>query len=162
MVSGSHRPSVLLTGVAEGLGASVAKIFASAGHDVVGLARSDRASAEIARLVGEGGGSYTHLACDITQPREVADALRPHVDRIGVLVHNAHALRIKTFEETTVDEFEHVWRVTCFGAFVASHVVLPHMVARGTGAVILSGATAGIRGGAKFAAFASAKFALRA
>jgi NAD(P)-dependent dehydrogenase (short-subunit alcohol dehydrogenase family) len=160
-VSSSGRPLLLLTGAAAGLGASIAGTFAAAGHDVLGLARSNRSAAHLARVVGDGGGAYAHLTCDITRPAEVADALRPHVDRIGVLVHNAAALLIKPFEETTAAEFEQVWRVACFGAFVASRIVVPHMVARKTGTVILTGATAALRGGPKFAAFASAKFALR-
>ena len=51
----SERPTLLITGVAEGFGASIARTFAAAGHDVVGLARSDRSAAHLARLVGEGG-----------------------------------------------------------------------------------------------------------
>ena len=152
---------VLVTGVAEGLGASIAKTFAAAGYDVLGLARSDKASSHLARVVGEGDGVYRHLTCDVTQPAEMAEVLRPHLDRIGVLVHNAHALLIKPFAATASGEFEQAWRVACFGAFVASHIVLPAMVARGAGTVIFTGATAGLRGGADFAAFASAKFALR-
>jgi len=160
-VSSPGRPLLLLTGAAAGLGASIARTFAAAGHDVLGLARSDRSAALLARVVGEDGGAYAHVTCDITRPADVADALRPHADRIGVLVHNAAALLIKPFEETTAAEFEQVWRVACFGAFVASRIVVPHMVARKGGTVILTGATAALRGGPKFAAFASAKFALR-
>jgi len=160
-VSISGRPVLLLTGIAEGLGASIAGTFAAAGHDVVGIARSDRWSDHVARVVVENGGAYEHLACDVTHPADMAAVLRPHADRISVLVHNAHALLIKPFEEISPHEFEQVWRVACFGAFVAARIVLPPMLARGAGTIILSGATAGRRGGRNFAAFASAKFALR-
>jgi NAD(P)-dependent dehydrogenase (short-subunit alcohol dehydrogenase family) len=44
---------------------------------------------------------------------------------------------------------------------MSARAVLPHMIARGSGAIIFTGATAGLRGGANFSAFASAKFALR-
>lgn len=157
----SVRPTLLLTGAAEGLGASVAATFAAAGHDVVGLARTNRASPHLARRVEQGGGAYTHLLCDITQPIDVAAALRPHADRIHVFVHNPHLLVIKPFEQTTADEFEQAWRVSCLGAMASAKIVLPHMIARGHGTIILTGATAGRRGAAQFSAFASAKFALR-
>ena len=160
-MSGSARPALLITGVAEGLGASIAQAFAKAGYDVVGLARSDRAAPHLARLVGDAGGRYAHLTCDLTQPAQVVNALLPHVDRIAVLVHNAAALLIKPFAETGVAEFEQVWRTSCLGAFVACQAVLPRMAARQTGTIIFSGATAARRGGATFGAFASAKFALR-
>lgn len=156
-----RRPLVLLTGAADGLGASIAAAFAAAGHDVVGLARSDRAAALLAGTVAARGGTYTHVAGDITQADAIANALAPHARRVAVLVHNAAAFLMKGFEETAAREFEEVWRVACLGAFIVSRSVLPHMAARGSGTVIFTGATAALRGGAKFPAFASAKFALR-
>ena len=155
------RPLLLITGIAEGLGAEIAAAFARAGHDVIGLSRTDRCSAQVRRAVERHGGNYLHLACDVTSPGEVAAALKPHAGRIDVLIHNAHALVIKPFEQTTAIEFEHAWRVACLGAMLSAQAVLPPMAGRGSGTVIFSGATAGIRGGANFAAFASAKFALR-
>ena len=160
-MNGPTRPVLLLSGAAEGFGASLAGTFAVAGYDIVGLARSDRAAAALTRAASAGGGAYTHLPCDITQAAAVADVLQPCADRIDVLVHNAQTLLIKPFGETSTAEFEQVWRVACFGAMAVARIVLPHMVARRNGAIILSGATAGRRGGAKFSAFASAKFALR-
>ena len=159
---GAARPTLLLTGAAEGLGASIARTFAAAGHDIVGLARSDRASARLARLVGEQGGAYIPLMCDITQPADVADALRPHVERIDIV----RAQRARAVDQARgrhqprrSSSRSGAWR--CLGAFAVSRAVLPHMASRGAGTILLTGATAGLRGGAKFAAFASAKFALR-
>lgn len=157
----SARPTLLVTGIAEGLGADIAGTFARAGYDVFGLSRTVRASEHIHALVEQGGGRYTHLACDITRPTDVAHVLRPVADRIDVLIHNAQHLLVKPFTEISADEFEQVWRVACLGAMASAQAVLPHMAARKRGTVIFSGATAGLRGGAKFAAFASAKFALR-
>ena len=157
----STRPVLLLSGAAAGFGASLAGAFSAAGHDIVGLSRSSAAAAQIARAVEPRGGTYIHLECDITRPDEVAQVLQPHADSVAVLVHNAAALLIREFGATTVEEFEQVWRVGCLGAVTTAKVVLPRMAARGAGTVILSGATAGRRGAAKFSAFASAKFALR-
>jgi NAD(P)-dependent dehydrogenase (short-subunit alcohol dehydrogenase family) len=155
------RPLLLVTGIAEGFGAEVATAFARAGHDVLGLSRSDRASAHIRQSVEQHGGIYNHLACDLTRASDVVVALEPHAERIDVLVHNAHWLLIRPFEQTTAVEFEQVWRVACLGAMLSAQAVIPHMAARGNGTIIFTGATAGMRGGAKFSAFASAKFALR-
>src|ERR1700752_4436201 len=102
------RPLLLVTGIAEGLGAEVATAFARAGHDVVGLSRSDRCSAWIRRSVEQHGGSYIHLACDLTQASDVAAALATYGARIDILIHNTHALLIKPFEQVTAVEFEHV------------------------------------------------------
>lgn len=155
------RPLLLVTGIAEGLGEAIAAAFARAGHDVIGLSRSDRCSPKIRQSVARHGGGYTHLACDVTSPHDVAAALAPHATDIDVLVHNAHLLLIKPFEQTTGSEFEQAWRVACLGAMLAAQAVISHMANRKKGTVILTGATAGLRGGANFSAFASAKFALR-
>jgi len=160
-MSNSERPVLLISGAGEGLAASIATTFAQGGYDVVGLARSDRAAQHLTRLVREAGGAYTHAACDLTQPEQVGKALRPYLGRGSVLVHNAAAFVMKPFAETTPAEFENAWRAATLGAFVVSQTVLPHMIARGSGTLIFSGATAALRGGAKFAAFASAKFAQR-
>ena len=160
-MSSSPRPLLLIAGVAEGFGASLAATFARAGYDVAGLARSDKAAALLAMRVGDEGGRYTHLRCDISDAARVSEVLAPHAGSVAVLVHNAHRLLIKPFTETTADDVENVWRNTCLGAMNTARAVLPAMLARGDGHIIMSGATASIRGAANFSAFAAAKFALR-
>lgn len=155
------RPIALIAGIAEGLGASLARTFASAGYDVCGLARSERIAAKVGAAVADAGGTYTHVCCDVTAPSAVAAALHPLASGIAVAVYNAHALLIEPFADTSPSAFERVWRVTCFGAVAVARAVLPAMAAQGRGTMIFSGATAERRGAAKFAAFASAKFALR-
>lgn len=157
----ASRPVMLLAGAAEGLGAGLAATFAAAGYDVVGLSRSDRADGKLSDMMAAHGGRYTPVRCDITRPDHVEAALQPHADQITVAIHSAHRLLIKPFVETTPTEFDEVWRVGCFGAMTVLRVVLPAMLARGSGTVLLTGATASVRGGAKFSAFAAAKFALR-
>jgi NAD(P)-dependent dehydrogenase (short-subunit alcohol dehydrogenase family) len=69
------RPLLLITGIADGLGAGIAAAFAGAGYDILGLARSNKAAALIGRLVAARGGRYTHLCGDVTQCPDVAAAL---------------------------------------------------------------------------------------
>lgn len=156
-----HRPLVLIAGIGDGFGAALARTFAAAGHDVIGLSRSDRVASRIEAAVAEAGGRYQHLICDITDTAAVDHAIGPHAPRIVTAVHNAHHLLIKPFGETSPAAFEQVWRVSCLGAFNLAQAVLKGMRTRGSGTLILTGATASQRAGAKFAAFASAKFALR-
>ena len=155
------RPLLLVTGIADGLGASIAAAFAVAGYDVLGLARSSKSAGRVGSLVARAGSTYTHLCCDLTRAADVAATLESHVSGVSVVIHNAHKLLIKSFDQIDVAEFEGTWRVTCLGAITVARLVLPHMVAAGKGTIILTGATAGLRGNAGFSAFASAKFALR-
>jgi short-subunit dehydrogenase len=155
------RPLALVVGIGEGLGASLATTFAAAGYDVAGLSRSQRLSQVLGAAVREAGGVYTHLTADLAQETEVVAVVRPISGRVAVLIHTAHTLLIKPFIETAPREIEAAWRVGCFGAMLVAREVAPAMVARGSGTIIFTGATASIKGGAKFSAFASAKFALR-
>ena len=157
----SARPLLLVTGIADGLGVSIATTFARAGYDILGLARSDKAAVSIGRVVAAMGGGYTHLRSDVTKPADAATALEPYFGKISVVVHNAQAFLNKPFDQIDEAQFEAVWRVTCLGAMTVARLVLPHMVSAKHGTIILTGASAALRGSAKFAAFASAKFALR-
>src|SRR5262249_10838310 len=96
-----------------------------------------------------------------TRAGEVDAAIAPIAARVRVLVHNTAALLIRPFAEITPAEFETVWRAGCLGAMGGTRAIAPLLVAPPAGPLIFPGSTAGMRGGAKFAAFASAKFALR-
>lgn len=160
-MAGNERPAVLIAGIGAGFGLALARVFAAAGHDVIGLARTDREVGPIGEAVGAAGGSYRHLSCDIADPAQVEAMLHPLAPRIVTAIHNAHHLVIRPFAEISAAEFEQAWRVACLGAFNLAGALLGPMAARGRGTLILSGATASRRAGARFAAFASAKFALR-
>lgn len=155
-----ERPLLLITGIGKGLGASVAQAFAADGHDVLGLSRNN-APADVEHRVRAAGGAYLHRRCDLTDAAAVAAAIGPDARRIAVFVHNAHKLVIAPSIETTLSDFEDAWRVACFGAMATAKCVLPEMIAQSRGTLIFTGATASVRGGAKFSAFAAAKFALR-
>ena len=60
------RPLLLITGIADGLGAGMATAFAGSGYDILGLARSNKAAASIGDLVAARGGRYTHLCGTVT------------------------------------------------------------------------------------------------
>lgn len=78
-----------------------------------------------------------------------------------MLVYNAGKGVWGSAEEVSLENFEAAWRTNTFGAFVAARRVVPLMRQRGAGQIIFIGATASRRGGAKTAAFASAKAAQR-
>jgi NAD(P)-dependent dehydrogenase (short-subunit alcohol dehydrogenase family) len=145
----------LISGMAPGFGVALARTFMTAGYDVLGLSRAPAPEGMA------GSDSYRHLTCDATDPSAVAASLAEFAPSIAVWVHNAQTLFIQPFADTAPAQFEAVWRSACLSAATLASVVLLAMAGRGSGAVIFSGATASLRGGARFSAFASAKFALR-
>ena len=80
---------------------------------------------------------------------------------MDVAVCNAAHLVVAPFADLALEDFDESWRVSLGSAFACARAVLPAMAARGRGALLMTGATGSIRGTARFAAFAAAKFALR-
>ena len=165
--SDDRQPVAVVSGIGPGLGGALCRRLCDEGFAVVGLARSPNFGEQLAaQLSASGGqsGSFRFLACDVTDQHAVAAVfaqIAAETSPPSLLVHNAGQLLIAPFAETTPAAFEAMWRVTTLGAMLTAQAVLPDMVTRGDGTIIFTGATAGMRGGAKFAAFASAKFALR-
>jgi NAD(P)-dependent dehydrogenase (short-subunit alcohol dehydrogenase family) len=87
-----------------------------------------------------------------------ADAHAP----LGVCVFNIGANVNFPILETSERVFRKVWEMACYAGFLAGREAARHMLARGKGTIFFTGATASLRGGSGFAAFASAKFGLRA
>ncbi|MEM7319359.1 MAG: SDR family oxidoreductase, partial [Pseudomonadota bacterium] len=109
--------------------------------------------------------SGTTLATDLTDAAETERRVRDLVHTHGapkLVVHNTAKLVISDFESTTNAEFEATWHSMVVSAVNLARAVLPGMVETGGGTFIVSGATASLRGGKNFSAFASAKAGLRA
>lgn len=157
------RGTALVTGVGPGLGASICRRLVSAGFSVAALARSSDYGAVLTNELADTH-RFRFYQCDITKNDSVhgvTDQARTDLGPIGVLVHNASTIHIAPFLEITPEHFADLWRVTCLGAVNSAQAVVPDMLAQNTGTMIFTGATAALRGGARFSAFAAAKFALR-
>lgn len=101
---------------------------------------------------------------DLANPEQLRNTLSTIIEKHGppkIVIHNPSQLIIQPFAQTRVAEFEACWRSTALSAVILAQSVMMPMVRGGGGTFIVSGATASLRGGKNFAAFASAKFALR-
>jgi len=81
---------------------------------------------------------------------------------IEVMVFNIGANVPSSILEETARKYFKIWEMACFSGFLNGREVAKRMVTRGRGTILFTGATAGLRGAADFAAFAGAKHALRA
>lgn len=147
-------------GVGPGNGAAFARAFHAQGYAVGMLARSrDTADA----LVGELSGSCA-VRCDVREPRELAHALDELVRTLGapdVVIYNAGAGAFEDVHAASVESLESAWRTNTLGLFATVKHLLPSFIAKGAGSIVVIGATAALRGGARFLPFASAKAAQR-
>jgi len=147
----------VIAGAGPGNGLSLARRFARAGYRVVLLARGEDRLARITEQVPDSTG----LACDLTDEAAVAATFQSIAENYGpvdTLVYNAGAGIFGSVEEIDPASFEAGWRVNALGCFLCCRQVIPAMKDNG-GNIVVIGATASKRGGARFAAFASAKAA---
>jgi NAD(P)-dependent dehydrogenase (short-subunit alcohol dehydrogenase family) len=152
-------------GVGPGLGAAVARRFAREGLAVGLMARGEESLAAAREEVEGSGGTALAVTADATDAASVASAFNRVREELGapeVFVYNAGAFQMGGILELSPEQFDDCFRANCSGAFYGAQQVLPAMVERGRGTVILTGATAALRGSARFAALATGKFGLRA
>jgi len=159
------RPNVaLVAGVGEGLGGAIARRFARGGHPTVLVARNADRLARIAAGIEAAGGRGIAYVADLREESAVAklfDDVEAEIGPIGVAVFNTGANYRASILDTPADMFEKVWRLGCYAGFLVGREAARHMVPRGQGTIIFTGATASLRGSAQFAAFAAAKGGVR-
>ena len=126
------------------------------------MARRADALAEIEGAIASSGGKAASFAADATDPASIAAAFASVRELLGdpeVLVYNAGAFVMGgVLDVTPAQLLDACFRANCSGAFAAAREVVPAMLARGRGTLLLTGATAGLRGSAGFSALAAGKF----
>lgn len=160
----SQRVAVVI-GVGPGLGAAVARRFAREGYAVALVARRDESLAPVAAAIEGAGGRALRVPADGTDPHAVRAAFARIREALGpaeVLIYNAGAFAMAPVLDITPTDFDQCWKAGCFGAFLAVKEAVPAMLEAGHGTVLLTGATASLRGSANFACLAIGKFGLRA
>ncbi|HLO84199.1 MAG TPA: SDR family NAD(P)-dependent oxidoreductase [Nostocaceae cyanobacterium] len=161
----SQAKIAVVVGVGPGLGAAIAHRFASEGFTVALIARSADKLTQIQNKILASGGDAVAIPADVTSVTSLQLAFTQIFSLLGtpeVLVYNAGAFQMAGILDLTPESFENCWKVNCFGAFLAAQMVLPKMLERGQGTILFTGATAALRGSARFAALAVGKFGLRA
>lgn len=156
---------IAVVGLGPGLGRSVALRFAREGFAVGLMARSQEKLTPVQTEIQQLGGSCVTLPTDATDPASVKSGFEQIQTQLGspeILVYNAGAFVMGGILDLTPEQFEQCWKANCMGAFLAAQQVLPAMVERGQGTILLTGATAALRGSARFSGLAVGKFGLRA
>lgn len=161
----SDRKAAMIIGAGDATGGAIAKRFAREGYATCITRRSIDKLQPLVREIEQAGGEVHPYACDARSEEETID-LFAHIERevapIEVMVFNIGANVFFPITETTARVYRKVWEMASFAGFLAGREAAKTMIPRGHGTIIFTGATASLRGGAGFSAFASAKFALRA
>lgn len=153
------NPVCVVIGIGPKNGRAFAQRFAEEGYAVALLSRSTDYSSALADELG--GKAY---ACDVTDPDAIKGAFAQVRDDLGdvdVLLYNAGSGMFGTFDDVPDEEFEKGWQINVRGLLQSTREVAGPMRQRASGAIIVTGATASLRGKPFTAAFASAKAAQR-
>ena len=159
-----RNATVAVIGAGDYIGAEIVKKFASEGFVVFAGRRNGEKLAPLGKDVEDAGGTIFARSLDARKEEETtaflkeADAHAP----LEICIFNVGANVNFPILETTDRVFRKVWEMACWAGFVAGREAARLMVPRGKGSIFFTGATASLRGGSGFAAFASAKFGLRA
>lgn len=152
--------SALIVGAGDGLSASLARLFVREGIRVALAARNVDKLAALAQATGA-----VTVACDAGKPDQVA-ALFDTVDRAlgaspDIVVYNASMRMRGPLVDLDPDGVAHCLEVSAFGGFLVAQQAVRRMLPQGRGAILLTGASASVKGYKLSAPFAMGKFALR-
>ncbi len=156
--------TVAVVGAGDYIGGAVAKRFAAGGfHIHAGRRNGDQLKGLYDEIVAAGG-HCTGRSLDARKEEDVAAFLK-EADEIAPLeacVFNIGGNVNSPLLDTTERVFRKVWEMACYAGFLTGREAARQMIPRGRGSIFFTGATASLRGGNGYAAFASAKFGLRA
>jgi NAD(P)-dependent dehydrogenase (short-subunit alcohol dehydrogenase family) len=159
-----NKAVVLGAGPPEGIGAAVARRFALEGLHVLVSGRNIAKVEQTVDQIRTAGGSADAVKVDVTSQADIEglfDRVWELEGNLEAVVFNAGGNTPDAFEDLSPEAFENVWRVCCFGGFLAAKQALPMLRAQGFGSMLFTGASASLRGKPNFGQFASAKAALR-
>lgn len=150
--------NIIITGSSRGIGFELVKFLAKKGHNILALSRNH---SPIEKLQLDNVHAFP---CDITNTKSLSEVklfIENTWGKVDILINNAGKLVNKPFEETSLEEFEEVYKTNVFGVAALTKTVLPFM--EKTGHVISISSMGGIQGSVKFAglsAYSSSKGAV--
>jgi NAD(P)-dependent dehydrogenase (short-subunit alcohol dehydrogenase family) len=159
-----RNATVAVIGAGDYIGSEIAKKFASQGFTVFAGRRNGDKLAPLVAEIEKADGKVFARSLDARKEEEIA-AFLSDADKhapLEVCIFNIGANVNFPIVDTTERVFRKVWEMACYSGFLAGREAARLMLPRGKGNIFFTGATASLRGGSGYAAFASAKFGLRA
>ncbi|MDT4814981.1 3-oxoacyl-[acyl-carrier-protein] reductase FabG [compost metagenome] len=160
-----NKKVVLVVGAGDATGGAIARRFAREGYVACVTRRhADKLQPLVDSIHAEGGEAHG-FASDARKEDEVAElveTIERDIGPIEAFVFNIGANVPCSILEETARKYFKIWEMACFSGFLTSQAVARRMVTRERGTILFTGATAGLRGAAGFAAFAGAKHGIRA
>lgn len=150
--------NIIITGTSRGIGFELVKLFAAQGHHVLALSRNEKPVSNL------GLKNVTALSFDLSRVESYAkvdDFIKDNWQQVDILINNAGALLNKPFSETTINDFESIYKTNVFGVAELTRATLPFM--NKNSHVVTISSMGGVQGSMKFpglAAYSSSKGAV--
>jgi NAD(P)-dependent dehydrogenase (short-subunit alcohol dehydrogenase family) len=161
----NNKKVVLVVGAGDATGGAIAKRFAQEGFVACVTRRSADKLQPLVDAIKADGGEAHGFACDARKEDDVValvDQIESEIGPIEAFVFNIGANVPCSILEETARKYFKIWEMACFSGFLNAREVAIRMAKRQRGTILFTGATAGLRGAAGFAAFAGAKHGIRA
>jgi len=159
-----RNATAAVIGAGDYIGAEIAKKFAAEGFSIFAGRRNGEKLAPLVQDIEAAGGTISARSLDARKEEEIISFLNDADKQapLEVCIFNIGANVNFPILDTTERVFRKVWEMACYSGFLAGREAARLMLPRGGGKIFFTGATASLRGGSGYAAFASAKFGLRA
>ena len=160
-----EKKAALVIGAGDALGSAIARRFAREGFIACVARRNGEKLAPLVQQIRGAGGEAVPFGVDARKEEAMTalvERIEGEIAPIEVAVFNIGANVRFSILETTSRVYFKVWEMGCFAGFLMGREVARRMLPRGRGTILLTGATASMRGSAGFSAFSGAKHALRA
>ena len=161
----SAPPVAVVIGAGDATGGAIARRFAKEGFTLCVTRRQADKLEPLVRTIEEAGGKAHAFGCDARSEEQMVQLfadIERDIGTIEVVVFNIGANVHFSITETTERVYRKVWEMAALSGFLTGREAAKAMLPRARGTIIFTGATASLRGGSGFCAFAGAKFALRA
>lgn len=151
--------NIIITGTSRGIGIELVKIFAQQGHHILALSRNEE---PVSNLNLNNVTAYSFDLNDASSYSKVTSFISENWnDRVDILINNAGVLLNKPFADTTIADFEFVYKTNVYGVAELTRICLPYM--KKEGHVVTVSSMGGVQGSMKFpglAAYSSSKGAV--
>ena len=139
----------VVTGAGSGIGAAVARVFATQGAHIVAIDLDEAAAHNTVSALRLAAGRASALQCDVGEPASVEAAFARIAGahpRVDILVNNAGIAHIGSIEETTPDDLDRLYRVNVRGVYLCARAAIPIMLRQASGVILDMASIAGMVG----------------
>ena len=142
--------TALVTGGGRGIGAGISRVFASEGAHVLIATRTVSRGKAVVKEIEKAGGKASVIATDVADPKKVVEMIAEARKRLGVIdivAHNAGVFPSSTIVRMKESEWDHVLDTNLKSLFLITKAVVPHMIRRKQGRVVVTSSISGPRVG---------------